>query len=126
MSSALNIASARGLKGHGVFAAPWITSCFSSLSRRVSLLLYGPASRGVPAFLPLAAELRDRAWEQWESFEGGTGKCGILFSHQTSSIHPPVLPPGSPRSRWRLCLASCAGGGGGALSFPLGGAEGGS
>lgn len=124
MSSALNIASARGLKGHGVFAAPWITSSFSSLSRIVSLLLYGPASRGVPAFLPLAAELRDRAWERWESFEGGTGKCGILFSHQTSSIHPPgpaswlpKVPMASvPRQLW----------GGGGLSFPLGGAEGGS
>lgn len=39
MSSALNIASAWGLKGHGVFAAHLIASSFPSLCRMVSLLL---------------------------------------------------------------------------------------
>lgn len=39
MSSALNIASTWGLKGHGVFAAHLIASSFPSLSRIVSLLL---------------------------------------------------------------------------------------
>lgn len=122
MSSALNIASARGLKGHGVFCCSLDLVFFSSLSRIVSLLLYSPASRGVPAFLRLAAELRGtglgNSGTAWKAAGGDAESSSLTKPHAST----PVLPPGSPRSRWRLCLASCAGD----LGFPLGGAEGGS